>query len=338
MLQNSILTESARKVTRLRVVAVLAILTILLVFLGGAAAQDDVVIPTFTIERVLVDESVAILAQNFPPFQDFVVTMGKSGTLGIGGIPVGVTNSGFAGAFSAAYPIPPELRGERQIAIRLQSPQGYFSYNWFWNNLAQPAPTPIPVFQIESVVVNESVTIRTRNFPPGRTFVVTMGHMGTHGIDGIAVGTLNSGIGGTITATYPIPQELKGLERIAIRTQSLPFFSYNWFNNQPLEVIQTPTFRICGVNRDDLVIIRTNPTFPPNRNFVVMMNFMGTLGTNGTVVGTFNSGPTGVITAAFPIPSAMWGQDRIAIRAEQVGGPFFSYNYFDNLTAIYCSS
>jgi hypothetical protein len=338
MSQDSILTESARKVARLRVVAVLAILTILLAFLGGAAAQDDVVIPTFTIERVSVDESVSILAQNFPPSQDFVVTMGKSGTLGIGGIPVGVTNSGFAGAFSEVYPIPHELRGERQVAIRLQSPQGYFSYNWFWNNLAQPAPIPIPFIQIESVVVNESVTIRTSNFPPDRVFTVTMGHMGTHGIDGIPVGTLNSGINGTITASYPIPQALKGLERIAIRTQSLPHFSYNWFNNQPFEVIETPTFRICGVNRDDLVIIRTNPTFQPNRNFVVMMNFMGTLGTDGTIVGTFNSGPTGVVTAAFPIPSTMWAQDRIAIRAEQVDGPFFSYNFFDNLTAIYCSS
>ena len=136
---------------------------------------------------------------------------------GIGGTPVAITNSGLLGAFSATYAIPPTLMGARQIAIRLESPQGYFSYNWFWNNLAEPAPTPIPTLSIESVVVDETVTIRTHNFPADRTFVLLMGHMGTLGIDGTPVGTFYSGLGGTMTATFPIPVNLKGLERIAIR-------------------------------------------------------------------------------------------------------------------------
>jgi hypothetical protein len=40
--------------------------------------------------------------------------------------------------------------------------------------------------------------------------------------------------------------------------------------------------------------------------------------------------------ASFPIPSNVRGLDQIAIRAEEVGGPFFSFNYFDNQTAVYC--
>ena len=181
------------KATRLKVVLPLALLALFVGVLGRAAAQDDEVIPTFTIENVVVDGSVTILAQNFPPNQEFVVTMGPGGTLGIGGTPVAITNSGLLGAFSATYLIPPELIGARQIAIRLESPQGYFSYNWFWNNLAEPAPTPIPTISIESVVPDEVVTIRTHNFPPNRTFVVMMGHMGTHGIEGTPVGTFYSG-------------------------------------------------------------------------------------------------------------------------------------------------
>lgn len=314
----------------------LALMAIFLIVLGSAAAQGDEVVPTFTIENVVVDGSVSILAQNFPPNQDFVVTMGPIGTLGINGTPVAVTNSGLFGAFSATYPIPPNLVGARQIAIRLQSPQGYYSYNWFWNNLTEPAPVPIPTISIDSVVVNETVTIRTHNFPPDMTFLVTMGHMGTLGINGTPVGTLYSGAGGEMTATFPIPVLLKGLERIAIRTQGNPFYSYNWFDNQT-EPLPTPTFVICGVLRDDAVVIRTDPTFPANRDFVVMMNYMGTLGIDGYAVGGFNSGPTGVTSAMFTIPSGLRGLDQIQIRAEEVGGPFYSYNYFDNQTAIYCS-
>ena len=324
------------KATRLKVVLPLVLLALFVGMLGQAAAQDDEVIPTFTIENVVVDGSVTILAQNFPAWQEFVVTMGPSGSLGIGGTPVAITNSGLLGAFSATYPIPTELIGARQIAIRLESPQGYFSYNWFWNNLAQPAPTPIPTISIESVVVDETVTIRTHNFPADRTFVVLMGHMGTLGIDGTPVGTFYSGLGGTMTATFPIPVLLKGLERIAIRAEAAPFFAYNWFDN-PVAPLPTPTFSICGVVRDEFVVIRTDGNFPANRDFAVMVNGMGTLGTNGTVVGGFNSGPAGsAVLVSFPIPSGVRGLDQIAIRAEEVGGPFFSYNYFDNQTAVYC--
>ena len=319
-----------------RLIALSLGVLVFLALLGGAAAQDDVVIPTFTIENVVVDGSVTILAQNFPPNQEFVVTMGPGGTLGIGGTPVAITNSGLLGAFSATYPIPPTLVGARQIAIRLESPQGYFSYNWFWNNLAEPAPTPIPTLSIESVVVDETVTIRTHNFPADRTFVLLMGHMGTLGIGGTPVGTFYSGLGGTMTATFPIPVNLKGLERIAIRAEATPFYAYNWFDN-PVAPLPTPTFSICGVVRDEFVVIRTNGNFPANRDFAVMVNGMGTLGINGTVVGGFNSGPAGsAILASFPIPSNVRGLDQIAIRAQEVGGPFFSYNYFDNQTAVYC--
>ena len=323
---------------RLKVVLPLALLALGLALLGSVSAQDDVVIPTFTIENVIVDGSVTILAQNFPPLQDFVVTMGPGGTLGIGGTPVAITNSGLLGAFSATYPIPADLIGARQIAIRLESPQGYFSYNWFWNNLAEPAPTPIPTISIDAVGVNEWVTVTTHGFPANRTFVVLMGHMGTLGIGGIPVGAFDSGLGGTMTLTFPIPQPLKGLERIAIRTEATPFYAYNWFDNQPLTAIATPTFGICGVVRDEAVAIRTDGNFPANRDFAVMVNGMGTLGTNGVVIGGFNSGPAGSqVVGIFPIPAEMRGLDQIAIRAEEIGGPFFSYNYFDNQTAIYCT-
>jgi len=82
-------------------------------------------------------------------------------------------------------------------------------------------------------VRNKNVTITTHNFPAGLNFAVLMGPYGTQGINGIKVGTLKSGKGGTITATYPIPASLKGSYRIAIRAQNYysGYYAYNWFYN-----------------------------------------------------------------------------------------------------------
>jgi hypothetical protein len=60
------------------------------------------------------------------------------------------------------------------------------------------------------------------------------------------------------------------------------------------------------------------------------------LGQDGHVVGTFNSGPTGVVLGAFPIPTALQGMDLIAVRIEEVGGPHLRYDWFENYTRLYC--
>ncbi|HJS28134.1 MAG TPA: hypothetical protein VJ768_00825, partial [Anaerolineales bacterium] len=60
--------------------------------------------------------------------------MGPFGTQAINGIEVGTLNSGNGGSVEATFNIPAELKGLSTIAIRLDSPQGYFSYNWFYNN------------------------------------------------------------------------------------------------------------------------------------------------------------------------------------------------------------
>lgn len=315
---------------------ILVLLAAMTAKLNDASAQTDTTIPTFTIENVVVDQSVTIQTSNFRAGQDFVVTMGPIGTLGINGTVVGVTNSGAGGTFVATYPIPADLVGARQIAIRLESAQGSYSYNWFYNNLTPAQPASTPIITIEDVVINESVTIQTHNFQPNRTFLVTMGPMGTLGINGTPVGTIFSGDGSPVVATFPIPANLVGLDRIAIRTESAPFFSYNWFHNQPYSApVAEPTFSICGVVRDQSVTIRTDE-FPINRPFQVTIAPNGTLGVAGDAVGTFDSGPTGVGYATYPIPLRLQGQERLAIRIEEIGGPHYSYNWFDNYTRDYC--
>ncbi len=97
------------------------------------APAVTVVIPTFSILSVVKDTSVTIQTANFPANQTFNVTMGPIGSLGVGGTSAGTISSGAGGVFTATANLPAQMAGVQQIAIRLQSASGYYSYNWFWN-------------------------------------------------------------------------------------------------------------------------------------------------------------------------------------------------------------
>ena len=232
--------------------SILSVLILLSVVSAPAMASStqSSTIPTFSIQAVVRNKSVTIKTYNFPANNSFNALMNYMGTKGINGFLVGTVNSGDGGTFTATFPIPSELKGQRQIAIRLQSNTGagWFAYNWFFNTTtgtsggsgtggggsSSSGYSGYPVFFIESVVRNTSVTIQTSNLPPNDTFEVLMGPMGTKGINGTYVTSVGSGSGGTKTYTFPIPSNLKGLKQISIRMQSTTgsgYFAYNWFFN-----------------------------------------------------------------------------------------------------------
>jgi hypothetical protein len=91
-------------------------------------------IPTFSISAVGKDSTVTIKTVNFPAGQTFTVRMGDFGTLALSGIVVATTETGSGGSFETTYTIPDSLKGRYQIAIRMDSTAGYYSYNWFYNN------------------------------------------------------------------------------------------------------------------------------------------------------------------------------------------------------------
>ena len=211
-------------------------------------------VPVFFILGVERNTDVTIKTASLPANRTYRVLMGPYGTQAVNGIVVQKWNSGDGGVKTPTFPIPNQLKGSYRIAIRLvDTGSGYYGYNWFYNNTtgstgggdggngnAQPPSgyTGIPVFYISAVVRNQNVTITTKNFPPGLQFNVLMGPMGTKGINGIKVGTLNSGGGGTMTATYPIPNALQGSYKISIRTQNYGtgYYAYNWFYNNTATV------------------------------------------------------------------------------------------------------
>ena len=197
--------------------------------------------PTFDITSVVSGSTVTVLTHNMPVGQAFTVRMGDYGTLAIGGEIVGTTPD-TGGSYALNFTIPSWLASKSLVAIRMDGPTGYyFAYNWFYNNTTSVTPpSPItppyygaPTITITAVVKDSKVTIYGNNFPAGQTFNVRMGPYGTLGIGGIFVTTVDSGTGGSLSATYDIPAALAGSSQIAIRLETTNgyFYAYNWFYN-----------------------------------------------------------------------------------------------------------
>ena len=336
-----------------KIVGLIVIVALFGSIFAGVSQVQASTYPTFSISEVKTDESVTILTNNMPANKNFNVLMGEIGTKGIDGIVVATLNSDKGGSFLATFPIPEQLKGRAQIAIRLEGTDNpYYAYNWFWNDAKNgtwpedypPAQPPtcacnIPTFSIKSVVKGEDVTITTYNFPKNMVFTVLMGKMWTRGINGIEVATLNSGEGGSFEATFDIPAELANEERIAIRLEGTGgYYAYNWFWNNtastpPAEPVNGysgyPYFFITAVVKDTTVSIKAY-NLPEDTDFTVLMGKMWTMGINGIEVTTLNSGEGGTLEATFDIPAELAGEQRIAIRLQ--GEVYYAYNWFWNNT------
>jgi len=336
-----------------KIVGLIVIVALFGSIFAGVSQVQASTYPTFSISEVKTDESVTILTNNMPANKNFNVLMGEIGTKGIDGIVVATLNSDKGGSFLATFPIPEQLKGRAQIAIRLEGTDNpYYAYNWFWNDAKNgtwpedypPAQPPtcacnIPTFSIKSVVKGEDVTITTYNFPKNVEFTVLMGKMWTRGINGIEVATLNSEEGGSFEATFDIPTELVNEERIAIRLEGTGgYYAYNWFWNNtastpPAEPVDGysgyPYFFITAVEKDTTVSIKAY-NLPEDTDFTVLMGKMWTMGINGIEVTTLNSGEGGTLEATFDIPAELAGEQRIAIRLQ--GEVYYAYNWFWNNT------
>ena len=320
-------------------------------FLALGAAPNYTGYPYFFISSVVADTSVTISPYNFPPNDTFTVTMNTYGTYGVGGWTVDTVTTDASGNLSnTTFTIPPELAGQRRIAIRLQSSTtGYYAYNWFWNHtvVSIPGYAGYPYFYITTVAQDTSVTIDPHNFTPNDTYKVYMGAYGTLGIGGIEVDTVTTDASGTLSnTTFNIPAALAGQTKIAIRLESptTGYYAYNWFWNTTassgggsggvaLPWPGYPYFYVSDVVQDSSVTIKPH-NFAPNDTYTVTMNYFGTLGIGGWVVDTVTTDASGNLSnTTFTIPLELAGQTRIAIRLQSPTTGYYAYNWFWNVTA-----
>ena len=207
---------------------------------------------TFSIVEVAKDNYVTIKTQSVPSNVFFNVSMGHKKSDGsITWEALADLDTGNGGTFKTSINIPASLQGKTNLVLRLKQVKKngkVFKYTQYFSNSSYTSSGTggyvgpyyggyyyhsIPTFSITQVRRNNTVTIRTHNFPASVTFDVLMGPMGTRGVGGYHVGTLHSGSGGTLTATFSIPAALYNSRQISIRTQNWPtgYYSYNWFYN-----------------------------------------------------------------------------------------------------------
>ena len=228
-----------------KLLSLVIVVAFLLAVPAPALAKPEAsTVPTISIVSVDPNTSVTFKTYNFPKNTPFKVLMNYMGTKGKNGYQAGTFNSGSGGSFKLTFPIPSQLDGQKQIAIRVQATNGsgWFAYNWFFNSASgtntgggsSSGYSGYPTFSIQAVVRNQTVTIKAYNLPSDDTFKVLMGPMGTKGVNGYQVATINTGSGGTENYTFNIPSQLKGSRQISIRLQSTSgsgYFAYNWFYN-----------------------------------------------------------------------------------------------------------
>jgi len=240
---------------RLGIYLAVALLAVLVIPVSASQAK---IVPTINILSVVQNESVTIQTAYFPAYDTFNVTMGLSGTQGIGGILVSRLTTGAGGSIVAKFRIPSELYGQQIISIRLESPtSGYYSYNWFYNSTATvgsisypsyyylyypSALTPtwrgiqegMPRFDIVKVYKGDKIDVRLINYPANREYVVYMKDGRSNYTTWYDVTVFNSAAGGIFDATFKIPEDLKYRPLIAVKIydRSRKIFTVNLFYNE----------------------------------------------------------------------------------------------------------
>jgi LysM repeat protein len=140
---------------------------------------------------------------------------------------VGTFTAKSDGTFSGTYSLPNKLTDVSKIKVLITNGNGDTASNWFFNITANSTPggigSPALTLTVVSVEEGKSVKIQASNLLPNVSYQVLMDTTGTEGVDGLVVGTLSTSKGGTLTATFEIPDELEHRSKIDLRVQNNTF-------------------------------------------------------------------------------------------------------------------
>ena len=290
---------------------------------GGVPVDESTAGPSLTAASVSPGDYVVMIANNLPADESFKVLMGAYDSQGIDGDLIATVDPNADGFLKQTFPIPFALQDDAKIAIRFESEDSSLAlHTWFDNftgvsgGMGGPVTVyyGIPTISILEVNEDESVKIKTNNYPADKDFQVLMGKIGTRGVGGTLVTTINSGDGGSFEATFDIPEALHGDYQIAIRLQTADnaFYSYDWFYNSPDAAPDPgegtplpgytgyPTFSISAVVEDSKVTIQTS-NIPAGFEWKVLMGKMWTQGVGGIEVATISSTEGGSFSKTFTI-------------------------------------
>ncbi len=187
-------------------------------------------------KEVEEDRNVTIAATGLRANTRYDVSLSKFGKPA-SAIRVGFAKTDGAGAFTKTFRIPGKLVDVPKITIDITRSSGPTISNWFINASADSNTggegSPTFSFRVTSFKKNDWVRIKTSNLPANVTFDVRMGRAGSEGINKTKVGELRSNNGGSVTATFDIPDSLEGRAiDIRVENKALGMAAFVLFKNK----------------------------------------------------------------------------------------------------------
>ncbi len=232
--------------------------------------------PSISIVSVKSDETVTIDTRSFPADINFTIRMDKAGNQAIDGIVVGQTNSGIGGAFRVTYRIPAELRGVQTIAIRLESAEGWYAFNWFVNRTSGDSSNTGtipetggttgakgPRLNILGVAANETVTVEALNLPASTYLTVRVGPYYTFFRDYVITPSVKTDANGYVKFSIGLPEVVKDVEMVTVRVDGGGHHAFNAFKN----VDGGSTIPVTSTGACQIVSVTPSASMPRNADF-----------------------------------------------------------------------
>ncbi|NLG96289.1 MAG: hypothetical protein GX491_02910 [Chloroflexi bacterium] len=200
---------------------------------SALAAPELAVLVKFDIVETVAHESVTIRTVDFPIRTNFVVRIGEAKKQGVDGIIVAEFNSGAGGEIEATYQLPEEYKDTRILGIRIESADGYYGYNWFFNNTRRliPDENRQPELVFSGVKKNQSATIEAKNLPARTKFTVRAGPYDRFYSAYVTLDPVQTGLDGSVKFDLQLPEALKDVENITVRLDGAGKYVVDTFKN-----------------------------------------------------------------------------------------------------------
>ena len=197
-----------------------------------------------------------------------------------------------------------------------------------------------PQVSVTNVVRNRTVQFSLQNFRADVNVEVLIGAYGTHGVNGVRVGSFRTTQSGTLRATVSIPSRFSGASRLDLRVQrrgyngtsNLNYFAYDTFNNKTNPVVtpqRTISVQVTNVVHNKSVTVRFG-RLPAHMRFEVRMAGLGGKQGGYQTVGAFNSGAGGTLVATYHIPRTLAGSKLIILTVHSTTQGYSGITLFFN--------
>ena len=170
------------------------------------------------------DTKVTLQGKSLTPLSKYTIYFSNEKKANASLLKIGSITTDKAGAFKATFNIPTTLHDISKIRVTLKNSSGASTSNWFFNadldGNTGGREMPALTVSFESSMRNRWVKVKVNNLLANITYNV---YIGEPGKTGFLVGTVVAPEGGSTSATFNIPRELKRVPTLFLEVEHEAF-------------------------------------------------------------------------------------------------------------------